>query len=453
MGMSFGILTLFFYALYPWEWGILDDTPFLRQVRGLVQQYGLFEGVLRKIQQFAHEDRNYGILRPLFWIYTAIIYLWPAKLAYFIRFVMFLVIILCPLFLNKKHSNPTTLSTFFLALCILSNVALYNGLFVISLQEYLGLLFVSIGTVLMFKQNRFIPQNFLCGICFFLATTSKPVFVAVLFSYSLLLFYKKNFVRGLFWFLVSIVWILLSAYWSQTGGYAQEIYQFTFERFWKTIFHFCKLAFVPSIVVCSYLYLLGVPLKKIASFKNLDGMALSSLFWIVSGLFYLILFLPRGVGHGVGYYFAPPIYLIFTGILLYTQASGFYPKKNLPLLAINCILALSIPTYALTQGFAREISIRKVRDWMLTLPKQGLHIAANGEHIQLCFNDLMILNLGSEWKNQMSSLVEAGQKPESLPDYYIIFKRHSRPLTSAMYEKIFSFPAAEVYKSKKKSMK
>lgn len=148
-----------FYAFFPLEWGLMDDTEYVFAIRRHLAENGWIAAVLARISEHMDLDLRAGILRPSFWWYTALAYQLPVRLAYFSRFIEYLTILLVGLFLIRAGLKATSVRvrSFYVAFSLAALLAirsLYDGVALFSLQEFTGLFFLMIGYWIYGRENK-----------------------------------------------------------------------------------------------------------------------------------------------------------------------------------------------------------------------------------------------------------------------------------------------------------
>lgn len=130
----------------PWSWAPVDDPGFVLNMRSLVEQHGALAPLVNSVDMMK-SDFSWGLFRPAYWLYPGFMYLLPSGLAHGIRLFMLLTIIgLCIIYFHRRGVSGARL-WMIVVLLIAAASQLITGLFIVSLQELSGMLFISLGLV------------------------------------------------------------------------------------------------------------------------------------------------------------------------------------------------------------------------------------------------------------------------------------------------------------------
>jgi hypothetical protein len=165
------LLVLAGWAALPWEWSTIDDPGFVLGMRDLWAR----DGILAPVSMFTQQlqgDLTWGLFRPSYWAYPAVVYSLPIGLAHAVRLGMVLVAIAGPLIALRRRGVTGVQLAFSAALLVAAGHALYTGLVFVSLQELSGAAFVGLGLALSHPRWR--------TVCWLIAAWFKSPFAWLL---------------------------------------------------------------------------------------------------------------------------------------------------------------------------------------------------------------------------------------------------------------------------------
>ena len=210
-----GLVTLTLIILWlwiPWEWAPVDDPGQVILLGREIAQAGRIQGTVERFFQLYRGDVSGGVFRPAAWIYPVFVYQLPIGLAHVVRLLMVIVAILGPLMYFRRMGAGSTRLWVTLLLIIAGASTLYQGLFLLSLQELSGAAFIGLG--LMVKRN---PSRV---VFWLVAALFKAPFAWLLIGNAVFLWRKNQrrqaAVSGSLGFGV----LVISALWTRSGGYS-----------------------------------------------------------------------------------------------------------------------------------------------------------------------------------------------------------------------------------------
>lgn len=452
------------YALYPWEWGIMDDTEYVLHAHEWVDKHGFVQGIFGRIGDHMRLDLGFaGILRPGFWVYTATVYLLPPRLVYLLRFIGLIMVLgatigalgrVRPVFTSRMRTNAV-----FAIAMVLSIRGIYDGVFLVSLQEFSGLIAAAIAIYILADPEieRKASKQACVIALFFVAASFKPPFVWLLATFGAFLFFRGLWAASSISLAIWAVFLFFSAQFARSGVYSAQIYQFDVSRMGTSLLSFARHFAAPGVVLAAFAgYLRQNELLAVNGWRwSGDPFKWSHAAWVwmqvfLAGMLYLATMLPRGIAKGYGYYLGPPVYLVATGLFLALQwwASDVPPnareRRNCFLIGLAVFSALSILVFSSIKAISRDRSVRGVRDWALLLPKSGVKLATNSNEVAVRLSEIMKMRTNGAWSNIFISLTAKDPIAADL-DYYVVFDDQVEPNRTAEQELVLELPSARIW--------
>ena len=172
------------WLLIDWEWSTVDDPGQVILLAREIQASGWLAGMTSRSSQLMNGDIGGGIFRPAAWVYPVLVYQLPVEWAHVVRLVMVLVAIAGPIAFYRRAGASPQFTVFALILMIGASSTLYEGLFLISIQELGGAACIGLGLLLPWRSTRVIA--------FLLAALFKPPFAWFLVSYGAYLWLQRR---------------------------------------------------------------------------------------------------------------------------------------------------------------------------------------------------------------------------------------------------------------------
>ncbi|MCO5144096.1 MAG: hypothetical protein M9962_13480 [Oligoflexia bacterium] len=457
----FALVASIFLLYLPLEWGLMDDSEYVNSIHFFFDRYSWFEAMRLRVLEHSTVDFKAGIMRPSFWLYTATIYQLPVTLAYFVRLFFYLVILILGVSFLRSSSTKQVSGLFYLfaVFCFFSIRSLYDGIALISLQEFSGLFFIIIGyAIYFFPENEKVSTTrlFISILLLLIGVGFKPPYVWVLFFFSIgLWFSDKRKIEALALFLFACFFLWFSAELAKKGFYSQEIYRFEVSRVLKTILYSFQHFFpVLLVFISGFMFSFQVKLKKI-SFESLltNRSRYIGLQIFFSGIMYLFTLLPRGIGVGYGYYFCPPIALIVLGILLiYSNLTAqiVFKKTRLGLsgMLFSAFVALFLCVYSNNSFVNRTIAIDAFKRWAISNNIESTVLYTNSYEVAIRLKEIFRIRTGEEFKGKILSLIEATKNIPS-SGYYLVFSDQVEPKKNSMVNLLWQRGSASLYRIEK----
>ena len=172
------------WLLIDWEWSTVDDPGQVILLAREIQASGWLNGMVQRSSVLMNGDIGGGIFRPAAWVYPVLVYQLPVEWAHVVRLVMVLVAIAGPVAFYRRGGASPQFTFFALILMIGASSTLYEGLFLISIQELGGAAFIGLGLLLPWRSTRIVA--------FLLAALFKPPFAWFLVAYGLYLWFQRR---------------------------------------------------------------------------------------------------------------------------------------------------------------------------------------------------------------------------------------------------------------------
>ncbi len=202
------------WLLIPWEWAPVDDPGQVILLGREILNSGRLAGTLERLEQLASGDVRWGLFRPAYWIYQVGTYQLPVTLAHVLRLLMTLAALLGPV-LYFRRAGASSLRLWLALLLMLAGAStLYQGLFLVSLQELSGAAFIGLGLM----SARSWPRIFL----WLVASLFKSPFSWILIGYAIYLWRRGDRKRGLASGVLGISVLATSALWARNGEYSSS---------------------------------------------------------------------------------------------------------------------------------------------------------------------------------------------------------------------------------------
>jgi len=200
------------WMLIPWEWAPVDDPGQVILLNQRIDSMGRIPGMLDHILFLYRGDAVGGVFRPAAWLYPALIYQLPISLAHVVRLLMVIAAVLGPIIYLRRMGSDSARLWVSLLIVIAGASTLYQGLFLLSLQEISGAAFVGLG--LMARRNT------VRVILWFIAVLFKAPFAWLLVGNAIYLWHQKKHRQAVFSAAIGLGSLAMSAIWSRNGFYS-----------------------------------------------------------------------------------------------------------------------------------------------------------------------------------------------------------------------------------------
>ena len=211
---AIALVTLTLGAIWlwiPWEWAPIDDPGQVILLGREIAESGRISGTYNRFSQLVNGDVSWGIFRPSYWIFQVSVYQLPISLAHLARLAMVVVAILGPLLYFRRSGASSSKLWFILLLLLAGASTLYQGLFLVSLQELSGAAFIGLGLM----ATRTWPRVTLWVI----AALFKSPFSWILIGYSIFLWRRKDRTKSLAASGLGLGVLAINAVWAKNGDY------------------------------------------------------------------------------------------------------------------------------------------------------------------------------------------------------------------------------------------
>jgi hypothetical protein len=447
-----------FYLWFPLDWGLMDDSEYVLGIRKHLEA-GWLEGTKNRILEHASIDLRTGIFRPSFWWYTALAYQLPVRLAYFSRFLEYLVIVLSAYSLFalgfKKYSSAVQRAAVLVSLAAVFSIrSLYEGIALFSLQEFTGLFFVALGYWIYANERSeriSLKNTLLVFLLLAVGIGFKPPFVWVYFLFaSGLFFFERRRLMALVIAAIGVGYFLFTMRLAQSGFYSQEIYQFSWARIFQSLLSFGKHilpVFVVLAAISSFLFRGKLSLPTKLQFSRIQWIGLQI---FGAGAMYMATMLPRGIANSYGYYFGPPIFLLTVGFFLtltiFLDRMELREKQyRIAGCAIIFSVAIFIFAFSMKSFVQRNLAVDYFKKWARENNREEIILATNSYEVAFRLRDIYFLNYGEFWKGQVKNLTHNSPYPQGAT-HYLVFSDQVEPRRSAMGEIVWEKGSAKLMK-------
>ena len=181
-GIIIGLIVIWLFI--DWEWSTVDDPGQVILLAREIQASGWLGGMTNRASQLMSGDISGGIFRPAAWVYPVFVYQLPVEWAHVVRLVMVLIAIAGPVAFFRRLGASPQFTIFALILMIGASSTLYQGLFLISIQELGGAAFIGLGLLLPWRSTRIAA--------WLLAALFKPPFAWFLVAYAIYLWTQRR---------------------------------------------------------------------------------------------------------------------------------------------------------------------------------------------------------------------------------------------------------------------
>lgn len=174
-----GAAVVLAWMAVPWAWSTIDDPGHALALRSSVEALGPLEGTWTRFREMFYIDLEWGLFRPVYWLYAAAFYWLPSSLAHGLRLLMLVVAVVGPAVYFARTSRDRDRRIFTVLLVVAGCSTVTLGLFFVSLQELSGVAFVGIGLLARGRLPRILAWT--------AAAWFKVPFAWLLVGYSLVL--------------------------------------------------------------------------------------------------------------------------------------------------------------------------------------------------------------------------------------------------------------------------
>lgn len=183
IGAALALLGLI-WLLIDWEWSTVDDPGQVILLAREIHASGWLGGMTSRAGQLMNGDLGGGIFRPAAWVYPVLVYQLPVEWAHLVRLAMVVLAVLGPIAYYRRGGAPTRFLVFASILMVGAASTLYQGLFLISIQELGGAAFIGLGLLLPWRGTRIAA--------WFIAALFKPPFAWFLVAYAVYLWVRRR---------------------------------------------------------------------------------------------------------------------------------------------------------------------------------------------------------------------------------------------------------------------
>lgn len=212
------LVTSIVWLFLPWAWSPVDDPGQVLTLSREIAESGRISGTLNRIMQLAGAegfgDKGSGIFRPAAWIYPALVYQLPVALAHLVRLLMVVAVILGPLAYFRRCGASSRRLWLTLLIIVAAASTLYQGLFLLSIQELGGAAFVGLGLVARRNSTRIV--------FWLIAALFKAPFAWLLVGNAVFLWRQKKRLQAAISGGLGLGILAISALWSRNGSYASS---------------------------------------------------------------------------------------------------------------------------------------------------------------------------------------------------------------------------------------
>ncbi|NHC46364.1 hypothetical protein [Motilibacter aurantiacus] len=391
------VAVLMLWALLPWEWSLVDDALYVEQSRAARSADGLL-GLFQMGWDMREADVGAGVFRPSFYAIEPWFYALPVAGARTLRLALFLLVLLAPAVLVRRLAGGRWALAVGTAVAVgLANRALYDQLFFPSLQELWGLAFIALGLLA--------PRPWLRTVAWVIAAGWKAPFAWLLLVYALSLAVRRRWLHAAVTAAAGLGSILYSAYLQRSGWYTAG-YTFTFDDLPRIVESTVKWGAAPGLALIALAATRGRREGRDeggAAVRARRDQLHDGYILLGTGLLYLATLTPWSPGSS--YYFAPPIWLGATGLLLilvqHTSPRELaWPRWGAAAVAAACAAAVAF--IGLRDGLLRNAFVVETRDFALSVSDERPLIAMNGCEASIRFQQLLTLRTDGRWQGRFS---------------------------------------------------
>jgi len=206
-------LLVLVWLFIPWAWSPVDDPGQVIAMNREIAESGRLGGTFQRFIQLYQGDQEGGVFRPAAWLYPPLVYQLPVSLAHLVRLLMVIAAVLGPVMYFRRSGASSARLWLTLFLVIAGASTLYQGLFLLSIQELGGAAFVGLGLM----AYRTSPRLTLWVV----AALFKAPFAWLLVGNAVYLWRnKQKRVEASISGGLGVVILAISAIWSRSGGYS-----------------------------------------------------------------------------------------------------------------------------------------------------------------------------------------------------------------------------------------
>lgn len=202
------------WLLIDWEWSTVDDPGQVILLAREIQASGWLGGMTSRAGQLMNGDVGGGTFRPAAWVYPVFVYQLPVEWAHVVRLAMVLIAIAGPVAFFRRLGASPQFTIFALILMIGASSTLYQGLFLISIQELGGAAFIGLGLLLPWRGTRIAA--------WFLAALFKPPFAWFLVAYAIYLWTQRRRAEAVVSGVLGVVLLAISTLIALSSGVTES---------------------------------------------------------------------------------------------------------------------------------------------------------------------------------------------------------------------------------------
>lgn len=225
----FGISVLVLAALWllvDWEWSTIDDPGLYLAAQSARESHGFLGGLIVRLNEAYNVDISWGLFRPGYWFYQAIVYQFPLPWPQLMRLFMVLVVLAGPTVYFARHGWQSTRLLFAFTLVLASSAPLMIGLEFVSLQELTGAAFIALGLLVKSRPARLLM--------WVIAALFKSPFAWIMFGEAIVLWRKGDRKWAVLYFVSPVLILFTAWFWSRAGTYTGN-YELDPNLVWENI--------------------------------------------------------------------------------------------------------------------------------------------------------------------------------------------------------------------------
>ena len=353
------IAVSWWYISLPWEWSDIDDPGFVLSLENETAKHGIF-GYLTHVWHMVQVDLNWGLFRPSYWLYPSVVYGFPIGIAHLIRLALLLLALIGPIIAFRRRGANTTTLVMGLCMIIISGRHLFDGLFLVSIQELSGAAFVGLGLMLRTGTSRLASWT--------IAAWFKSPFSWLLIGESVVLWREGQRRQALLAGGLGIGTLSFSYVFASSGSYTTR-YTLDYGAAWRAWTN------VPKLLELGTAFMLVALVWWLITTSTQLRMDRMSAVLAVGWLGYTAQLLPWAV---TGYYAGALNYLlpIFLFSLL-TSNGSMVAWRRLVALGLPLLLAALTLTWIVRDLYAQNMTARGVTDCIVSIGPAPVSISSS----------------------------------------------------------------------------
>jgi hypothetical protein len=206
------------FGLLPWEWSFIDDGGLMTYSAAARETHGPVAGTWTYIETGWRYDFQWGLFRPVFWVWVPLFYLLPVGAAHAVRAGMLLAAVGGAVLAVSREfaGRQRWVMAVWTGVAVLAEASIYAGLYYPSIQELSGLCLIGLGLLVR-------RRPVLRLLAWTAAAWFKAPFAWLLLAYGLLLLWRRRErALGLAYTVLGAGTLVVLAGVARTGSYAQD---------------------------------------------------------------------------------------------------------------------------------------------------------------------------------------------------------------------------------------